>query len=67
VGVSFDAGKHTVDDWRIVTAQPPPSAKPAAFHAHPALLLHNTGKNSERNYHRKGFKNWPISKFSLGG
>jgi len=33
----------------------------------PALLLHNTGKNSERNYHRKGFKNWPISKFSLGG
>lgn len=44
LGVSFVAGKHTVDDWHIVTALPPQAPSPQLFMLIPALLLHNTEK-----------------------
>ena len=42
-----------------------PSAKPAAFHAHPALLLHNTGKNREEIITEKASKTGQLASFHL--
>lgn len=56
VGVSFVAGKHTVESWLVDTDHPPQALTPQLFMLIPALLLHNTGKNRKKIITEKASK-----------
>jgi hypothetical protein len=61
VGVSFDAGKLTADDWLVDTAQPP-KRQARSFSCSPGFAA---AQHRERNYHRKGFKTGQLASFHL--
>ena len=66
MGVSFEAGKLTVESWLIDTAQPSTQALSLQlFMLIPALLLHNTGKTEKEIIIEKASKTGQLASFHL--